>query len=278
MDLVYHVFCKEECSVFQNHRVPILLSIASVRAFHSDVRIFVIERKPTFFDWLDYPDRFDFQLLEQSHFSCEKLELSPVSLRCADIMHNIDLFDKDVLYVDSDVIWLDSWLPQPENKMVIFNEPRGEYQFVNTGLFALNKQNDSFDLFCEWHNLIINWKNHKKDLGDFLLSYNGDFNINDESTFAYLINQKNNVDRIVHTYDLALFNNRYLRSKEKLIHFLTHFASENKIDFIFKIREINEILHQVFTPADFCNFGIDWSYRGSVDLLNIHKSDKIMLI
>ena len=66
MDLVYHVFSKEKTSFFKFNRCPILLSIATYRAFYPSDRIFVIDRTPQNHDWIDYPDRLNFKILKPS--------------------------------------------------------------------------------------------------------------------------------------------------------------------------------------------------------------------
>lgn len=276
MDLVYHVFSKEKTSFFKFNRCPVLLSIATYRAFHPSDRVFVIDRTPQNYDWMDYPERLNFKLLKPSDYSCEDLSVSVVATRCADIMKNINQFDDEFFFADADLFWLDSWQPNcSSEKMAIYNEKRKNFQFVNTGLFGINKKKYSFKLFSQWNSLIFEWKRNKNNIFKFLLDYNKDLNVNDESLFAYLINEENNINNISHVSDLALLNQKYVHKDEKVIHLLSNFWIE-KIELIFSIKEINYILRKVFNPEDFERFGFNWSFEGNINLKSLNR--KILLL
>jgi hypothetical protein len=142
MIAIYHWFDEPNDSPpYANLRVPIIVSIATLRAVNPDIPILVLAQEDR--DWGHFPDKLNFQV-RKVHFALTQYEKEIKGWRHLSRIFDLQLTQvADIMYVDSDVFWFRDPLPLARNlDKFCFNG-------WNTGFFYYNQNlnKDFFNIF-----------------------------------------------------------------------------------------------------------------------------------
>lgn len=259
MDFIYHVFSSNKTDLCKFNRYPVILSISTLRNFDASSKIFVIDRTPNFHDWKDYPKRLNFEVIKDNSKFIDGL--SPIHNRIFDIKKWMHLFSDDITYCDSDVFWLEDFIPIIDvNKISMVCQKRNGYIYFNSGFFYFRKNTLGHCFFNIWEESLRNWKN-QENIQEFLDKFYGKVNnISDESVMGYLHNEKNK-HFVKKSFEPTLWSENNCRQVSKLVHILSKLSTD-KINLAFSIREINRVLRNVLTIDDFEYFNQDYGCYG----------------
>lgn len=200
---VYHWWHEEgdKEKVYTNVRSPVLLSIATLRAY-SDVPIVVLDISGSDHHrcWGHFPEKLNFRV-EQVDPIMKKYAGSVPGWRHLsrffDVHHQLPQYVSDLrttMYVDSDIFWLKSPFPFAHNPSRMCISP------WNTGYFYYNP--DDAGLFFEVFDAFVKSAIHSTDFRRFLktfIAYDSWFGVGDEETISYMA-----------------------KARPELFHFLTH--------------------------------------------------------
>lgn len=253
LSYVYTAFSSEKTSVYQHQRCPIVLSIATLRVFDKISKVFVIDRTPENHDWLGFPKKLNFEVLtDVTSFN----HLPPIQHRLADIKHLLHHFGRNIVFCDADVFWTAPYKPiMVEDKLSLVIQPRGDYEYVNSGFFYFRKGTAGHEMFEIWEDTLMNWRSDT-ELVPFLTRFYGvesESNIGDEGIMGYLINKAGMRDKVQNSEEPTLYGGS-MESPTRLAHLLSCLHPD-KISLAFRISEIRSVLRSVLTPEDYSNFG-----------------------
>jgi hypothetical protein len=133
--VVYHWWgYPSDAPPIANLRSPIMASIATLRGVNKSIPIYVIDVSDNEQDWMNYPDILDFKIIRQQGFltndysHCQGYKnLS----RLFDIVR-MDIPEETILYVDSDVFFIQNPFPLENNgNKFCFNKYNSGYYYFN---------------------------------------------------------------------------------------------------------------------------------------------------
>jgi len=177
---VYHWFDDHgDSAPYSNLRVPIIVSIATLRAVNPDIPILVLAQEDR--DWGDFPEKLQFEVkripfhLNENHRIKGWRHLS----RIFDIQKFSRL--KNVMYVDSDVFWFRDPLP--------LHHDFSKFCFDgwNTGFFYYNRyaNEEFFDIFEAYAKVAIYSHDFRKIMRDHI-GYDAWYEVWDEMIITYM--------------------------------------------------------------------------------------------
>lgn len=145
----YHYWARNESPMYNNLRIPVLLSIATLRAVNPNLPIIVLEddtdkTQPT--DWLHFPEKLGFTVKPISFFLNKRyshVKGYRYLSRLFDLRRHAE--SQDVLYCDLDVFWFLDPLPLACN-----GSDRFCFDGYNSGFFYYRPSEtieEFFDLF-----------------------------------------------------------------------------------------------------------------------------------
>lgn len=175
----------------ENIRVPILGSIATLRAVDPNISIYVMDGSDTIQDWGDYPSKLKFTIVQNKFQLSEYKHLN--GWRNLSRLFDLALFDlaipeENIIYCDADIFWLQSPLPFLENPdKFCFNG-------YNSGFFYYNKKSylvaKFFDLFQSFAITALNDENFRIMTRKYTSYSTIPFFVIDEQIMTYIGIQK----------------------------------------------------------------------------------------
>ncbi len=143
--VVYHWWAEpDDPPVWANHRSPIILSIATLRACNPDIPIVVLDASASgktphnYSDWGDWRQKLNFKVCRiqpSMMWAAERINGWKHLSRIDDVFQFADHYESDntIIYCDSDVFWLKNPLP--------LNHDSANFCFDgwNTGFFYFNR-------------------------------------------------------------------------------------------------------------------------------------------
>lgn len=162
--IIYYYWDNWSPHAYKNIRVPIILSIATLRAYNNYTPIYVLDCSNKLSMWRDLPQRLGFEVLhwKRSYPSYSK-PWTEFLARMKDVnqfSHQISA--SEIIYCDSDVFWLKDPLPFNESPDLFCCEKfnNGFYYFDKTSPACQN----FFELFNSYALIALNDKRIHKFL------------------------------------------------------------------------------------------------------------------
>jgi hypothetical protein len=112
--MIYHWWNDSGLPVVEDMANPVILSIITVRHFHKDLPIYVLDISETLNDWGEFPSILNFEVVKRSapkevlnHF-----KLAKGTSRIWDITWMADQIESNkIIFCDSDIFWIDPVFP-----------------------------------------------------------------------------------------------------------------------------------------------------------------------
>lgn len=182
INAVYHWFDEPNDSPpYANLRVPIIVSIATLRSVNPDIPILVLVQDKR--DWGHFPDKLNFQV-KRIQFNLERLKDRVPGWRhlsrFLDVQHEAE--SDDVMYVDSDVFWFRNPLP------LYCNTDKFCFDRWNTGFYYYNRfsQPCFFEIFDSYTKSAIYSKEIRKMMVDEI-GYDAWYEVWDEMIINHMM-------------------------------------------------------------------------------------------
>ena len=199
--VVYHWWSsKNDPPVWANHRAPIILSIATLRAVNPTVPIMVLDVSSTNETWGDYPKKLNFLVVPTiAHLYSASVKIRGWKhlSRIFDVNKvNKSSYEKNLIYCDSDVFWIKDPLP------LACNSEKFCFDGWNTG-FYYYKRNFHFD-FMSIFDAYTHTAIYSKELrGHFrqYVGYEDWYEVWDEMILTYMKNKHPELFNIIPRYE-----------------------------------------------------------------------------
>ena len=186
--LVYHYWNDRQVHVWEDWQNPILISIASARAFNPDIPIYVLDVSNHQRNWLDYPHKLNFKCIPcESQIPLLKTnEIYGSSYKICSRQFDIDWLARKIpediiISVESDIFWMADPCPLPEPIDRFF------FNFYNSGFYYYNKNSDLAKRFLKvWRHYIIMGMSNPKVQAEIMSKYKWDY-FQDEAAMVYIV-------------------------------------------------------------------------------------------
>ncbi len=162
--IIYYYWDNWSPNAYKNIRVPIILSIATLRAYNAYTPIYVLDCSNRLSNWKDLPQKLGFEVLHwKKSFHDYSKPWTEFLARMKDVnqfSHQIPA--SEIIYCDSDVFWLKDPLP--------FNQSPDLFSCdkFNNGFYYFDKTSNAcqkfFELFNAYALIALNDKRIKKFL------------------------------------------------------------------------------------------------------------------
>lgn len=171
----------------QNIRIPLIGSIATLRAVDKEISIYVLDGSAEPQEWDHYPEKLNFTVFK-NEFQLREYENNN-GWRNLSRLFDLALFDlaipeENIIYCDADLFWLQSPLPFKQNpEKFCFNG-------FNSGFFYYNKKSPIvakfFDLFQAYTVTALNDENFRITTRQYTTYNTIPFFVIDEQVMTYL--------------------------------------------------------------------------------------------
>ena len=193
MTVYYHHWIgQEEKPIYNNLRVPIVLSIATLRAVNPNVPIVVFEdisNNPHPEDWAHFPDKLNFEVRQIPFYLSKNYSWAKGNRFLSRIFdlrrHAFDVGWGETIYCDSDVFWLQDPLP------LACNSDRFCFDGYNTGYFYYrpSKTMDQFFELFEAYTIVALNNEVIREMLKTYVGYELWHDVWDEMTLTYIAHQ-----------------------------------------------------------------------------------------
>jgi hypothetical protein len=157
--VIYYWWDDYEDTPHKNLRVPVILSITTLRAHNPHIPIYVMDCSKKQFNWSEFSERLNFQVVPWKMSFPQHNFMS----RMMDIQTFVKQISEDeIIYCDSDVFWFKNPLPFFESSDFFCSNR------FNNGFFYFDKTSPAcqqfFELFKSYSILLINDEKLKKEI------------------------------------------------------------------------------------------------------------------
>jgi hypothetical protein len=250
--LIYHWWNDRKLNVWEDWQNPVLVSIASFRAFDPETPIYVLDVSDVERNWMDYPHKLNFkhirstsripllkthQIFGQSYKICS---------RQFDIEWLAGRIPEDVIVsVESDLFW-QGGLELPEDV------DRFHFNFYNSGFYFYNKNADLTKQFLAvWkHHILLGMCNTK--IRDEIMAKYDWPHFQDEACLVYIVKTFGGMAGPIDDRHNVLFNPFKSYEDEYknalTLHFIQAMHPKNRGLLPVMVKEFYEIIRQVLSP------------------------------
>jgi hypothetical protein len=244
---------------YQDLRSPVILSIATLRAFHKEVPITILDisefERPSE-DWFEFQQALNFNVLKiKTDMDTSSPRYWKLCSKVSEIYKNIEfLKEDDIVFIDSDIFFLKSIFPLDyENEM--------KEKFCcwphNTGFFYFNKNLESNKkLLKKWEDTIFECLKNDQFYQELKREYYYKQDLlEDEICFLYLSNKSKNLNiqnlnfkKENYCFEYKLFKNEIdLISQIKMLHCLYEYNGHRRGILCLVIEELKQNIQKSLT-------------------------------
>jgi len=171
---------------YQNLRVPVVLSIATLRAHNNYIPIYLMDCSDHPAEWDDFPEKLDFKVVPwKPYLQDYKNRNGWKNLsRMGDIYEfSKRIPEQEIIYTDSDIFWLKDVLPlwQQSDKFCFNHYNSGFYYYDKTSKHV----KDFIELFKAYVTVALNDKNIRKQINS-TVSWDFWYYVLDEVVMQYM--------------------------------------------------------------------------------------------
>lgn len=189
MTVYYHWWgAPQESPQYSNLRVPLLLSIATLRACNPTIPIIVLDLsdyEPMPSDWLHFPEKLNFQFHRLEGHLKKNYSCSPGHKHLSRLFDLRRATDGHVIYCDADVFWFRDVLP------LATKSNRFHFNGYNTGFFYYHPSESVdrfFELFEAYTIGALNNLDIRKQMQRYV-GYQAWYEVWDEMTCTFIANE-----------------------------------------------------------------------------------------
>lgn len=242
--------------IWEDDYNPIILSIASIRRWHEDVEIHVIDTSDREVDWADYPYMLNFKVFKQSPEFIVKqprrvdtpsymIRYDLLSKPCLVLRHLEKHKDRTVLVSDADICWIKPIYPLASDPEKICMTLNGGLYYLNSGSELAMKTLEMWVAYCYFASLNV-------EFCERIVAALGKKHIHDETVNNYMRKSFES-----HFYDIPYYENFALKycvlpdfdpTQTKNLHFHANsIVPEMKLEkakMFLKVKESRDVLEQ----------------------------------
>lgn len=252
--VVYHFWGEKSCITLN---VPIIFSIASIRAHNKEISIYVLDCSDGAIDWFEFPQKLNFKVIKWKFLLKRTLFKGNVLWKHTSKIFDLEEFAKtipesNIIFCDSDIACLRNILPLQEEAHLHKICCRPE----NTGFFYFNKNSPLVkEMFRAWQNAIIaaiyDHKIRENVWRTSHLDMTTNLPLHEEMVHFYILDH-------YHDHEIPMSENRRLKpgiEKESLcaarnLHLMLLFWPKNRALLFVYIRELYENITTTLSHKD----------------------------
>lgn len=256
--ILYHWWNDRKMNVWEDWQNPILVSIASFRAFDQETPIYVLDVSNVDRQWMDYPHKLNFKRIQTSSRIplLKTHQIFNQSFKICSRQFDIDWLSsripEDVLVsVESDLFW-QGGLELPEEI------DRFHFNFYNSGFYLYNKKAPLTKQFLEvWRHHIILGMCNPKIREEIMAKYDWP-HYQDEACMVYIVKTFGGMAGPIDDRHNVLFNpfhkysepgTDHVAYKEALtLHFIQAMHPKNRGLLPLMVKEFYDIIKRVLSP------------------------------
>lgn len=284
-------------SPYKNLRVPVVLSIATLRARNDYIPVYVLDCSDHELDWGHYPDKLDFKVVKwKPHLKDYKHRNGWKNLsRMGDVREFANRIPEDeIIYCDSDIFWLKDVLP------LLMNTDRFCFNHYNSGFYYYDKKAKEvkkfLDLFEAYALISLNDKEFRKRMNK-TVSWDFWYYVLDEVIMQYMWQKDESIVNKVPYHEHGLPRDVRWPNVDvkdiKMIHIngmevtnkfhKTHAEQENARGLVCLVfKELYDAINQVLSQEDiediFTKEELDYYIPLQFEILNQEFVDKLQAI
>lgn len=158
---IYHFYNTSGCLDIEQHKeAPVILSIASLRAFNKSVKIYVLDRTFGKTNWKQWSDLLNFKVIfingyfEKTSINLDTKDIRFMQEKVFDIASFIETIpESHIVYCDADIFWIKDPLPLEFDK---FSFSIQQNKKINSGFYFFDKnKNDHKVFFTLWQHYLL---------------------------------------------------------------------------------------------------------------------------
>lgn len=201
--VVYHWWHDpiKDIHVYNNLRVPLIISIATLRGSDPNIPIYVLNGSDVNVSWLDFPEKLNFKVVPYSFCLGDYRDRPGWNLlsRLNDVADFSKQIEEDlIIYSDCDVFWLNSPFPVEQNP------DKFCFDRYNSGFFYFDKRSANtqkfFELFKAYVLTALNDENFRVITRQYASEDSWTY-VLDETILYYMSCKLDNIFNIVGPYE-----------------------------------------------------------------------------
>ena len=271
MRVIYQYQFRTDATVAHRLDFPILFSIATLRAWHPEAEVVVLEYEGGRLDWEDFPDRLGFRRLPAPPYDRSTHD-GLIPFLMARPSHVWEHASGLTCYCDSDVLWLDR-LPDLDRRYVHINESNAGFYLFDPSAYRAAGFLGLWSHFCEE-------AIRDRRVRDAIRADDPEPYLHDESVFRFLRG----------AYPELIGRWLWFLSKEDLalpwhlpgprsgrLHLVKGICGERRGSLAWLLRESRPALERAFTDDELRTIlGPDYDLGGTYSLDTIHQAIRML--